>query len=452
MNSKKVLALIMGAIIASSGMSQTAVQVYAHNEESSSSSEPMEDGLSDRELTRLENFTSRRANELLNGKSRQIYDLDILYVSESNLVFEPVSKTEVRLVCLDEEKDFNGNIVVPEEVLIDGEPYSVTSIGCKAFYDCENLESVTLPDSITRIGEFAFIRCRNLQLERLPKDLEIIGICAFSFCSHLNPEALPENLIEIGEYAFSNCKSLQLETLPDSIEKIGNNAFEFCKKLNLRELPKNLKIIDNYAFSNCRNLQLEKLPDSIEEIGNNAFEFCKKLNLRALPKNLKIIGANAFSECAALKLEEGLPKDLEIIDVWAFANTGIKTITIPASVTELGHSSFDTKSIEKINLAQGSRLTNIDIEDAYGLQAKRILMPERAEEKLILTRVQWNNEVANSKCAICQAKFKEESKIAKLPCGHFVDTGCLATQMIFGGAFQGKTTFTCPECEKRYGI
>ena len=38
MKSKKVLALMMGAIVASSGMSQMVVQVYAHDEESSSSS------------------------------------------------------------------------------------------------------------------------------------------------------------------------------------------------------------------------------------------------------------------------------------------------------------------------------------------------------------------------------------------------------------------------------
>ena len=45
MNSKKVLALVMGAIVASSGMSQMAMQVYAHDEESSSSSYSYDDSI-----------------------------------------------------------------------------------------------------------------------------------------------------------------------------------------------------------------------------------------------------------------------------------------------------------------------------------------------------------------------------------------------------------------------
>ena len=42
-------------------------------------------------------------------------------------------------------------------------PNSVTSIGWKAFSDCESLTSVTIPNSVTSIGYYAFENCTNLK-------------------------------------------------------------------------------------------------------------------------------------------------------------------------------------------------------------------------------------------------------------------------------------------------
>ena len=39
----------------------------------------------------------------------------------------------------------------------------VTGIGDYAFYGCENLQSVTIPNSVTRIVEAAFNNCTNLK-------------------------------------------------------------------------------------------------------------------------------------------------------------------------------------------------------------------------------------------------------------------------------------------------
>ena len=303
MKSKKLLTLMMGAIVAASGMSQMAVQVYAHDGESSSSSyyyyeESNGTSILDEEgsissLLPMGNhpivsMTSIRARLLLVYGELKVENRSNLYVSENNLVFEPTSDTEVRLVCLDEEKEFNGNIVVPEKVFIYGEPYLVTSIGNMAFSECGNLRNVTLPASLTRIGYSAFEGCKNLQLEELPEGIEIIGGEAFMACINLKLKALPSNLREIGYSAFEDCKNLKLEVLPNGLERIGNDAF---------------------------------------------------------------------------------------------ANTGMRTITIPASATELGDSAFDTNSIEEINLAQGSRLNDDDIERAYGEQLDRIIGPEGLPSK-----------------------------------------------------------------------
>ena len=542
MKSKKVLALMMGAIVASSVTSQTVVQVYAHDEGSSSSSysyddsigisildeeessgspEPMKEGL---DVGKLTNFTSKRLNELLYNRYWQT-DLSNLYISESKLVFELGANQEARLAYFDEEREFNENIVVPEEVLIDGKSYSVTSIGDMAFYDCENLENVTLPDSITRIGNNAFAHCNNLRLEALPDSLREIGNGAFAYCENLQLGSLPEKLEIICESAFVHCNNLQLKTLPDSLRKIGENAFVDCENLQLEELPENLREIGDgafircyglklkklpgeltrigkytfigcydlqlrtlpnnineigeRAFMGCKNLPLEELPRGIDMISNHAFEGCENLQLKTLPANLSLIDIGAFAYCKNLQLAslpndlemifkeafvgcenlqlETLPEGLKIIVERAFADTGIRTITIPASVTELGDSAFDTNSIEEINLAQGSRLNNGDIERAYGRQLGRVLGFEVAQRQLrmlgqgIITPVELNAEDPEDVCSICIGEFNEENgEFGRLRCGHYMHLECFGEQV--RSDFEQGVTFKCPICRREYNI
>lgn len=56
----------------------------------------------------------------------------------------------------------------------------VTKIGAYAFYGCETLVSVTIPEGVTEIGEYAFSRCKNLEDVTLPQAPITIGNKAFS--------------------------------------------------------------------------------------------------------------------------------------------------------------------------------------------------------------------------------------------------------------------------------
>ncbi len=54
---------------------------------------------------------------------------------------------------------YTEKIEIPEEVLCNGVAYSVKSIGDKAFDECVNITSVTIPNTVTSIGNYAFYGC-----------------------------------------------------------------------------------------------------------------------------------------------------------------------------------------------------------------------------------------------------------------------------------------------------
>ena len=47
--------------------------------------------------------------------------------------------------------EYQGNVVIPEEVTYMNRTRKVTSIGERAFYECSGLTSVTIPNSVTSI-------------------------------------------------------------------------------------------------------------------------------------------------------------------------------------------------------------------------------------------------------------------------------------------------------------
>ena len=133
-----------------------------------------------------------------------------------------------------------GNKNNPYLVLVKATETSITSckihektkfIHSSAFYDCDSLTSIIIPDSVTSIGRYTFSRCSSLTSITIPDSVTSIGSSAFSWCCSLTSITIPDSVTSIGYEAFYSCDSLTSITIPDSVKSIGRYAFSSCDSL-----------------------------------------------------------------------------------------------------------------------------------------------------------------------------------------------------------------------------
>ena len=211
----------------------------------------------------------------------------------------------------------------------------ITHIGTYVFYDCKNLESITIPDSVKSIGQYAFGNCTSLKYITLPDGMTSIEPYVFSSCHSLTSITIPYSVTSIGEGAFWNCSSFENFTIPDGVISIGKYGFENCYRLKNITIPDSVTSIGNGAFLGCHDLTSIVIPDSVTTISPETFYRCEKLTNITIPSSVTNIGYKAFYECRSLT-----------------------SITVPDSVTVISDSAF-LGCISLTNITLSNNLTSI---------------------------------------------------------------------------------------------
>lgn len=173
--------------------------------------------------------------------------------------------------------DGNPNVMMPAESSFCGRDFKVQVIAEKAFDDCDDMETVFLPEGLTSIGARAFRDCDGLNMVNMPNSVKQLGDEVFSKCKNLQSVFLSKQLTALPEHAFVDCYSLRSIDLPEGIVQIGVDCFVSDTSLVEISLPQSLRRIDRGVFFNCTSLQQITLPSNLETIGEYCFYGCTSL-------------------------------------------------------------------------------------------------------------------------------------------------------------------------------
>lgn len=240
------------------------------------------------------------------------------------------------------DKEYNGVFSVPDGVRTIADcafehakvtevttPETLKFIGYNAFWDCQELVSISLGKSVETLGRGPFRMCNKLQTitvhednenfavidgvlynyqlssvircpqtlsgkVALPHSIRKINAYAFEWCTGIESIEIPEGCVFIGNSAFSTCENLSDVFLPKTLEYIDSSAFSYCNSIDSIVIPDSVYYLGKYAFNCCHNLKEVEIGDGVEELKYCLFESCEKLNTVTLGENIKEIDETAF--------------------------------------------------------------------------------------------------------------------------------------------------------------
>lgn len=274
-----------------------------------------------------------------------------------------------------------GDVIIPEKITVDGKDYTVTGIGLYAFFDNQNITSVTMPNTVLSVGEEAFGLCWSLSDVVLSESLEEICSGTFNQCS-LKNIVIPEGVKKIGSSAFRWCNVDNIQ-IPSSVTTIGGEAFRGSPLTSMR-IPATVTHIGDNPFKGCpitsmvvedgnpyydsRNncnaiiltaenkiisgFESTKFPADVKIIGGGAFSD-SKMKKFAIPEGIEKIEGGAFFTCWSLE-EISLPNTLKEISDQVFTYcSNLSTIKIPSSVTTIGYRCFSESGLVSFTFPDG---------------------------------------------------------------------------------------------------
>ena len=208
----------------------------------------------------------------------------------------------------------------------------ITSIGDFAFYECEKLEQVSLPQTVKSIGVNS-----NVKGAVIRPDVNQIMSCGINCSAKLVDDTLiiegSGEMIDFFSPEYIPWKQFQKSIkeveISEGILTIGEYAFSECTSLVSVHIPTSLKMISNFAFHGCSSLASITVPDEVTTIGNSAFYGCSSLTSVHLSKVITIIGSQAFSKCERLSslLFEGTNEPRCDYDL--FSETSLSIVHVP---------------------------------------------------------------------------------------------------------------------------
>ena len=217
---------------------------------------------------------------------------------------------------------------IPKYAIVDGKV-----VADQAYYKNTELTAVSLSESIREIGQFAFARS-SLKEILIPQGVEDIGYGAFYHCDDLQTVSLPDTVRNVEPKAFQHTAWVEQflngnsaamgdflvsggvlvayrgsavdVTVPEGVRVIAAEAFQGHEEMKTVTFPQSLKVIGEGAFEDCSGLREIRLNQGLEQIKDRAFLNCATEKI-SVPASVKAVGLRALEGVEAV-YEGEIPK------------------------------------------------------------------------------------------------------------------------------------------------
>lgn len=287
---------------------------------------------------------------------------------------------------------YTGEITIPSSINYNGEDIIVDFISSNAFANA-TITKVTIPSTVYYIGSQAFYHCESLAEITLPEGLREISVSAFAGCP-ITSLTLPGTLTTIGSYGLEGLSSLQKLTIAYGAEELSMDWSVFNGTDNVTEL-----VIDRYyTFGNGKGISYNTVKKVTfgEHLTTIPKSVCEGMSLNELNvgANVTAVDSYAFFNCTlpegcnfpfaqikeikdgAFYLTKNLPANLDLTGVEtlaenAFANCELQSVILPMTVTSIGNGAFSYVENLKVYapwLTSPASLANPDSPDSHQQQ------------------------------------------------------------------------------------
>ena len=240
-------------------------------------------------------------------------------------------------------------LTIPAAITVDGKEYRVMSVDTGAFFYCQGVKVLSLPEGLEKIWDYAFCNSGFMMIT-LPSTLEMLAASAFNSCDNLivlrNFSREPLAV----EDASSGYPNIRLHVPAGS--KADYEAADFWKDFIVQEM---IPCIDGlyysldeatgtaqvapdlsaHAYNDLgkevvipESVTVDETTYAVTSIQNTAFMNNTVLEKITLPSRLSVIGWQAFSGCTSLRTiinERMVPPT---VDATVFEGLSLSAITL----------------------------------------------------------------------------------------------------------------------------